>query len=429
VIGISVIGLSHRTARVEVRERFALDAEARAELARQVCAEDGVHEALVLSTCNRTEIYAVGAPGLDVELPNERLRELLLAAGRESGAAPSDFAIRIGADAVTHAFEVAAGLDSMVLGETQILGQVKQAYQEAVDTGHVGPGLRKLFPTAFRLAKRAHTETAISEGAASVGSIAVELAGKVFGDLDRRTVLLLGAGDTGETIALALGERKVARLWIAGRGEERSARLAERCAAQSLPLEVALAGLAEADIVLTAAHTPTRDFLLAHDRLAAAIAARRGGPLLVVDVGVPRNVDPAARDLADLFLYDLDDLESVAEETRRRRRGEVVRAEAILAEGIDAFAAWWRAAAGVAPLLRDLHARLEETRRRELARTLEKIPQEHHAVIERFSRSLLDKLLQAPTIELRRGDDALHKQLDVVRKLFGLRQGGGGDEP
>lgn len=418
--GVCAVGLSHRTARVDVRERFALDPDARMRVARSVRDLEGIAECVVLSTCNRTEIYAAAANGLDRDLPSERIVEILLAEGGNSGAAASDFFELHGEQAVAHALSVATGIDSMVLGETQILGQMKQAFQDAVAAGTVGPAFQKLFALAFRFAKRAHTETAISEGQASVGSIAVELAAKVFADLERRTVLLLGAGDTGETVAVAMAEKKIARMWIAGRGLERSSKLAERTGAVPLPLDQAIDRMSEADIVLTAASPPDGSFLLTKSRLERAAEEKRGEPLLVIDVGVPRNVDPAARDLADLFLYDLDDLESVAEETRRRRKQEVKKVEAILEYGVLQFAEWWTASQGVGPLLRELHANFDATRKRELERTLKQIPSEHHETIDRLTRSLVDKLLQSPTIELRRGGEQLKERMDVIRRLFGL---------
>ncbi len=418
--GVCAVGLSHRTARVEVRERFALDAEARRLVTRRVKEIEGIQEAVVVSTCNRTEVYAAGKPGIDQELPAERIRDLLLESRADSGATAEDFRILHGEEAISHAFLVAAGIDSMVLGETQILGQVRDAFLEAVDGGFVGASFQRLFPAIFKLAKRAHSETKISQGQASVGSIAVELASKVFEDLERRSVLLLGAGDTGETIAVSMHDRKVARLLIAGRGIERSSRLATRVSGVALDIDVALERLAEVDIVLTAASPKGDAFLLDRARLEAAIDQRRGRPLIAIDVGVPRNVDPAARDLDDFFLYDLDDLESVAEETHRRRKNEIKKVEAILASGVRAFVEWWSASAGVAPLVRELHQKAEETRLRELERTLAHLPKEHHAAVERLSKSLVDKLMQAPTIELRRGGDELKAEIGLLRRLFGL---------
>jgi glutamyl-tRNA reductase len=425
---VAAIGLSHKTARVEVRERFALDTAARRALVSRLLAMPGVAESVVLSTCNRTEVYVVGRAGGDESLPVEPIRDALIAIGNGAGARASDFSVLEGEAAVRHAFAVAAGLDSLVLGETQILGQVRGAFQEAVDCGAVGASFQRLFPAVFKAAKRAHTETAISEGQASVGSIAVELAAKVFADLESRTVLLIGAGDSGETIAVSLHERRVGRLLIAGRGVERSSRLAERVSGVALPLDAALGRLADADIVLTAATNSDGDYLLPRASLQRALEARKGAPLLVVDVAVPRNVDPVARDLSDLFLYDLDDLEAVAADTRRRRQKEVRKVESLLEEGVRAFAEWWGVSATIAPLVRELHAQADATRRRELERTLAQLPSEHHAAVERFSRSLTDKLLQGPTIELRRGGTGLRERLDLVRRLFGLGRSDTEDE-
>jgi glutamyl-tRNA reductase len=419
---VVAIGLSHKTAGVEVRERFALDEAARRKLAVELHALPGVRESVLLSTCNRTEIYLAGGDDDSPALPVDVIRDRLLEIGNGSGARASDFEVRLDEAAVRHAFAVASGLDSMVLGETQILGQVRGAFQESVAAGCVGPTFSRLFPDAFRLAKRAHAETAISQGQASIGSIAVELASKVFDDLERRSVLLLGAGETGETIAVSLHDRKVARLLIAGRGLERSSRLADKVHGVALSQDDALARLDQVDIVLTAASPERGEFVLDASRLEHALDARRGEPLLIIDVGVPRNVAPGSRDLADLFLYDLDDLEAVAEETRRRRAKEAKKVEAMLEAGVAAFSRWARESEHVGPLLRDLHARIEETRRSELERTLAQIPKEHHAAVERMSRSLVDKLLQAPTIELKKSGAELGDKLSFVRRLFGIEK-------
>ncbi len=418
---IAVVGVSHRTASVEVRERVALDVPDRAEVTRRVLGVDGVREAVVLSTCNRTEVYAAGEPGSEDALPAARLVDAfrdLKDPGRELP--DGTFVTFDGREAVAHALSVAAGLDSMVLGETQILAQVRDAYDEAVELRSVGPTFRRLFPASFRVAKRAHTETRISAGAASIGSIAVDLAAKVFDDLERRTVLLIGAGETGGTVARALKQRRVARVWITGHGIERATHLAERIGAHALPREDAYRRLHEADIVLAAAAPSGGDYVLAADDVARAMRGREGPHLLLIDVGVPRNVDPAAADLGDVFLYDLDDLEALADATRRRREGEVPRVLRFVERELAAFADWWGAARELDPLLRQLHGRFDSIRGRELARAIGRIPKEHHESVELFSRVLIDKLLQTPTRRLKGGGERLGGFAKTLRELFEL---------
>ncbi len=425
--GIAVAGVTHRTAPVEVRERFALGAEGRSEVARRVLALAPVREAVVLSTCNRTEVFAAAAPGQDEALPGMALIDESPAG---NGADPRGFfRLLEGHEALAHVLSVSAGLDSMVLGETQILGQVRHAYEEAVAAGQVGPVFRRLFPASFRVAKKAHTLTEISCGAASVGSVAVELAGKVFEDLSRSTVLLLGAGDTAATIAKTLVERRVKRLLISGRGEERARALAERLGGQALPFEDARQSLAEADVILTAAAPLDGRFVLGVDEVQGALPARRVRQLLIIDVGVPRNVDPRVAGLADVFLYDLDDLQSLEEATRRRRQREVPKVERFVAQEIAVFREWWSSARSLGPLLRALHQRFDEILGRELDRTLPRLPEEYRGAVEVFSRSLVDKLLQAPTIRLRQGGERLDEMARLVRELFDLQDGGRGDAP
>lgn len=428
--GVVVVGISHKTASVELRERFALDSAAREQLARAVREALGVDEVLVLSTCNRTEVYAGALPSRERELEGGAIRELLLRLRPETGAdgAAALFELR-GLDAVEHAFEVACGLDSMVLGESQILAQLRQAFDEAAAREAIGPAFQELFSSAFRVAKRAHTETAISHGAASIGSVAVELAAKVFDDLASRTVLLLGAGDTGETIARALAERHVGKLRIAGRTVERSSRLAAQFQAEAMELSAALERFGDADIVLTAAAPPAGQYLLDLARVRRGLAARRGDELLLVDVGVPRNVEPAVKDLPDVFLYDLDDLHAVADATLERRQREAAKVKKFIAAAAEAFAAWWRTDLGMAPFLRLFHGHFERVRRRELERALSRLPAEHRELVERFSRSLVDKLLQAPTIKLRNGLGESAAARDLLRELFDLAREESGEEP
>lgn len=414
-----MVGVSHRTAPVHIREQIALDADGRNGLCGRL-AHVGCVESVVVSTCNRTEIYAVVDPpasGIEAAI-------IALLSDRPAGLngtvfEPSLFEVLEGKDAVRHAYEVACGLDSLVLGETQILAQLRQAYDAAQAQATLGPLLRRMFPATFQVAKKVHTETSISVGAASVGSIAVELAAKIFDDIDRRTALLFGAGDTGETVARALVDRKVARLWIAGHGTQRAAALAERLGAVALPREEAMSRLVDADIVLTAAAPQDGSYLLTPEMIEQTVARRRR-ELLIIDVGVPRNVDPNVADVANVFLYDLDDLESVAADTRRRRQREVPKARALVDRGVEAFLGWWRTAEDVGPLLRDLHGHFAAVAERELARTRARLPGEHHAAVESLTRSLIDKLLQGPTLYLKQRPDDLAEVERLLRRMFNL---------
>lgn len=419
MIGLLALGMNHASAPVEVRERFALHPLARGQLLNVLLQGRGVREMAVLSTCNRTEIYLGSTEGpIEPDAVLDALFQLRpLLPGEDRHAL---FRVYRGEEVARHALRVAAGLDSLVLGETQILAQMRQAYDESVARGAAGPRLHRLFAAAFKVAKRAHSETEISAGAASVGSIAVELAAKVFDDLERRSVLLLGAGDTGETIARTLCERRVAELTIAGRGGARAADLAERFGARSVPLEQAHALLSRVDIALTAAAPPPGSYALTRSDLERALEGRRKGQLLLIDVGVPRNVEPAARQLSDVFLYDLDDLVAVSEKTRRRREKEAPKVEAFVEQELASFRAWLASAADVGALARELRERFEAIGARELERTLARVPAEHRPAVEAFARSLVDKLVQAPVIRLKQGELKATEPADLVRELFGL---------
>ena len=418
--GLIVVGISHKTAPVELRERVALDADGREALSRRLVSSADVSEAVVLSTCNRTEVYAA-VEEATLDAAAAAIIGQLAPRNGSPVALESSFRVLDGASAVRHACEVASGVDSLVLGETQILGQVRGAFDEAVAHGTAGPLLRRMFSATLQVAKRAHTDTAISAGAASIGSIAVELATKIFDDLHRRTALLLGAGETGATIAQALVDRRVGRLLIAGRGEERASALAGRLdGAVAIPLDGALERMGEVDIVLTAAAPADGRYVLSADDLHAANKARQGRDLLCIDVGVPRNVDPAAADVPDLFLYDVDDLEGVAEQTRRRRRGELPRVRALIDRAVDGYLGWLTTTTDVGPLIRALHGRFHEVSRQELDKTLSRLPREHHDAVARFAKSVVDKLLQRPTLRLKERPDDLAELDRTLRRLFDL---------
>lgn len=422
--GLGWIGVSHRTASVEVREQLSLDREGRDAVSGMLRGITGVTETCVLSTCNRTEIY-VGLSDPTSPWARSASAWLLDRADRAGTAVDVNvLRTRDGMDVARHAFAVAAGLDSLVLGETQILAQLRRAFEEAEQRETVGPLLRRLFPNAFRAAKAAHTETRISAGAASVGSIAVDLAAKVFDDLHRRTALLIGAGETGATIARALHERKIGRLLISGRGHERAAALAAQLDASAVPADELARWFPEVDVLLLAARPIGGEYVIGPDHPGLQ---QRGRPLLAVDVGVPRNIDPALADRTNIFLYDLDDLEAVSLETRRRRQAEVPKVERILGRSIAAFEQWWTSHRDVGPLVRALHAQAGEVLKAELDRTLSKLPTEHHAAVIRLGQSLVSKLLQHPTVELRRGAAGFLERAQLIRQLFGLPPDGTGD--
>ena len=395
---LSLVGVSHHVAPVELRERVALTPERAATLAR------ALGDAVCLSTCNRTELYLAGDDGSRAlssleELAGEPLRSVAYRMHDEAAAA--------------HLFRVSAGLDSLIPGESEILGQVRAAYHAAAP----GPLLDRVFRQALQLGKRVRTETAIGEAPASVPAAAAALAAQVFGDLRGRAVLLVGAGRIGELAAASLSARGAAIAYVATRSRASATALAERFGARPLTLAEIPRALAEVDVVLSSTSSPGT--IIA----AADIPARRHHPLFFIDIAVPRDVEPAVHERPGCFVYDIDDLEAVVAETLAGRLVEAERAEQLVAEEAERFREW-HASLDVVPALTSLRARAEEIRSAELAR-LPQLPPEARAAVEAATAQMLNKLLHLPTVRMKEaaasGDGG--EYADAIRHLFGL------DEP
>jgi glutamyl-tRNA reductase len=409
-----LVGVSHHRAPIEVRERVALSPRDAGELSDTLAAEAG--EAVCLSTCNRTELYLAHERAAEAESLARRTLESLAgpAAGELGGAV---YRLRDEAAAL-HLFRVAAGLDSMVPGEGEILGQVRVAYE----SGAPGPFLDRLFREALHVGKKARTETAIGESPASVSAAAAALAQQVFGELGGRRVLVIGAGKISELAARNLVSRGAEIAFVANRTSERAEELARRFGAQPLALERIGAELGSADVVVSSTGSPS--LVVRREDVAAALPARRGRPLFLIDLAVPRDLDPAIHELEGCFLYDIDDLESVVAESLSGRRREAERAEGIVAAGADRFRSW-QASLDVVPAIASLRARAEEIRAAELARVdnrLSRLSDAERSAVEAVTAQIVNKLLHLPTVRMKQAavtaDGVLYA--DAVRHLFGL---------
>jgi glutamyl-tRNA reductase len=323
------IGLSHHTANVATREQFA-----GAATAESIVREAGCTEALLLSTCNRVEVYAISQRRISTD---EIARCLI----RKIDIDPHDYAppfYRYEAEkCVQHLFRVASALDSMVIGESEILGQAKKAYESARTSGAVGPYLHRLFQRAFRVAKQVRTHTDIARGAVSVGSVAVDLAQRIFGKLSDCKVLVLGAGETSERTARALISRGVSDLRVSNRSMDRAGELAQAVGGRAVPFDEWPAQCREIDILITSTSSETP--LLTPDKLAPMLRARLDRPLFIIDIAVPRDVDSSVNEMQGVYLYDIDSIRSVAEQSLALRRQQVVAAEAIVAQHVTDFLA------------------------------------------------------------------------------------------
>ena len=411
-MSLYVLGINHQTAPVALRERVAFGPDALAPALQALRRLPGVREAVLLSTCNRTELYA-HADGDDQALAD------WLAAHPGAGSDLHAYLYRHrDADAVRHLFRVASGLDSLVLGEPQILGQVKQAWTAARAAGTLGGPLDRLFQQSFATAKRARTDTRIGANPVSVASVAVRLAEENFARPSESTVLLIGAGETIELAARHLVDAKVQRLLVANRTLAHAQALASRHGGIALPLEQLDRHLAEADIVLSA--TASRTPILHRAQVEQALRARRHRPMLLLDLAVPRDIDHAVSGLHDVFLYTVDDLERAIEDNRRSRREAARQAEAIIELQTTRFLEQWQAAGRQQPLLQ-LRAHGEAARAEALAKARQQLAAGMPAekALELLAHTLTNRLLHAPTVALREavrsGDAELAR---AVGKLF-----------
>lgn len=323
-----VLGLSHRTSPVEVRERFAIADSKIPEALAQLRGSGRADEAVILSTCNRVELYAATAS--DDSSSCAALRDFLVSSRNDATGLDREIYVLREPHSLEHLFKVACGLDSMVLGETEILGQLKKAYDLALQHGHTGGRLNKAFQRAFNVAKHVRTQTNIQRGSISIASVAVELAEKIFSSLADRTVLVIGAGETSEKTAKALLSRGVERILISNRCGERAEVLAANLGGRALPFDSWESDFAGVDIILSSTSAP--HYILNRARLAPLLKLRGSKPLLVIDIAVPRDVEPEVNLLPNVFLYNIDDLQAIADRYLQQRREEISRCESIIRE-------------------------------------------------------------------------------------------------
>jgi glutamyl-tRNA reductase len=416
---IVVVGLNHETAPVAVREALAFPKERLGDALVRVREEAGLGEAMILSTCNRVEVYARSSATAS---PSEAIASFLAAFhGKTPGEVEPHLYKLEGEAAVRHAFRVAASLDSMVLGEPQILGQVKEAYEAAEKAGSLGAVLNALRNRSISAARRARTETAIGRNAVSVSHVAVELARKIFGELRDRAVLLVGAGKMSHVAARQLVQSGARATVLGGRTFEKAEQLAAALGGRAAPFDDLRKELARADIVVSGTGAP--GVVIHREDVEAAQASRRGRPLFVIDIAVPRDVAADVARVSNVFLYDLDDLHTVAEANLRERKKEAAAAEAILEHEIREFLEW-RRSLEVVPLLVELRRRADEIRRTEIEkarRRLGPLTPEQESALEAATAAIVNKLLHGPTVHLKQmAGNGQAEHVGFIRKLFGL---------
>ena len=412
-MALLTLGLNHRTAPLSVRERLAFHTEELRRALTDLASSGQVYEAAILSTCNRTEIYCQS------DTPDAAVR--WLADYRQ--VAGSDFSPYLythpGREAVRHTFRVASGLDSMVLGEPQILGQMKEAVRIARETGTLGVTLDKLFQNAFSVAKDVRSTTAIGENIVSMAAAAVRLAGRIFERLSEQQVLFIGAGEMIELCAAHFSAQQPKRLVVANRTLDRGRALAERFGATAIRLEEVGERLHEFDIVVTC--TASQLPILGLGLVERAIRARRRRPMFMVDLAVPRDIEVEVAALDDVFLYTVDDLAQVIESGREARQTAVDGAESIVHARVECCCGWLESRQSV-PLIRALRDGAERSRRHEVEHALKRLARGEapEAVLEQLSQRLTNKFLHAPTQALGQSDAGREEMHAVVRRLFGL---------
>ena len=422
---ILLIGVNHTTAPVSLRERLAISGTQLTEALACFGQSNGnrpvpFSEGVILSTCNRLEIYAV------TDDPDRGREALIQFLSRNRRVRPEEFVdslyVKHDAEAVTHLARVACGLDSMVVGEPQILGQVTDAYQTALSRQATGPVLNTLFRHAIQAGKRARTETNISRYATSVPSAAAALAEQEMGALDGRVVLVMGAGEMGRIAARALATRGASSLIVANRTYERGLMLARELGGQAMTFDRQAEALARADVVVTATDAP--HVLVTPKKVATAMAQRPHRPMLIIDIAVPRDADPAVAEIPGVRLFDIDDLQDVVNGNLEAREREIPCVEAIAAEEAAAFMRWFRAL-DVVPTIADLRRQAEAVKAQELDKALRRLGNlgdREREVVCALAHGLVNKLLHQPTVRLKQhaiqGDGYLYT--GVVRELFGL---------
>jgi glutamyl-tRNA reductase len=400
-MNLVLVGTSHRLAPVEVRERIAVDTDGAAALAARLA---GTGESVCLSTCNRTEVYLAAEDGEDaVRRATRALAELARVDEREL----EPYLYRLEHEAaVVHLFRVAAGLDSLVPGEGEILGQVRTAFEH----GTVGPFLDRLFRDALHTGKKVRTETAIAESPGTTSSAAAALAAQVFGDLDGSSIAIVGAGKIGTLAARRLIKRGATLTFVANRTTARAQLLADALGGATIPFDRLREALASADILVASTSSP--ELVLTKDDVDAALAARKGRPLLLIDLAVPRDLDPTINELPDCYLYDIDDLEAVVQETLTGREAEFAQAEAITVAEAARFREWL-AARDVAPLIASIRERADEIRRGELARAsgrLAGLSENERKAVESLTNQIVNKLLHEPIVRLKEAAAAAERR-------------------
>jgi glutamyl-tRNA reductase len=426
---LTLVGLSHKTAPVEIREKLTFPANVQASALAALTSMPAVSEALIVSTCNRTEIYAVTVAGYDG--PGAIIDFMCDYHDLDRHDLVRSLYISQGEAVVHHLFRVVASLDSMVLGEAQILGQVKEAYEHSFESGGSQRIFNKLFRQSFEVGKRVRTETDIGENAVSISYAAVELAKKVFDSLEGRTILVVGAGKMSELTAKHLVCNGVDRVFVANRTYERAVELADKFEGTAIPYDELFERIADADIVISS--TAATGYVITKNEVAAARKGKRRGPLFLIDIALPRDIEPDVNDLADVYVYNIDDLNGVVSSNLEERMREAERAEVIIGEEMAAFEAWLESME-VVPTVAAMRNKAEAIRQAELEKAIKRLgglSEKELATVDALTASIVNKMLHGPTQRLKQvaTEKDGYAYVETARMLYGLDSNPEGKSP
>ncbi len=415
---VLIVGLNHTTAAVEVREKLAFNGPKLEQGLREIHALPEVHEAVILSTCNRVELYTCVS---DEEAASGAIMDFISGFhGIERELLDSSLYFHTGTSAVSHAFRVASSLDSMVVGEAQILGQLKDAFQFALEQKSTGVLLNKLIKKSISVAKRVRTETRIAENAVNISSAAVDLAKKIFKELTGRSVLLLGAGDMAELAARHLVSNGVRDIAVANRTYSSGCQLAQGMDGRAVRMEDFIEEMTSSDIVICSTGAP--EYVLDHKQMKGVMKARKQKPVFLIDISVPRNIDPKINNLENVYLYDVDDLQGVADAGLESRRKEADKGEAIVSEEIETFLRW-QSSLDAKPTIIALRRHAEEISRQEISKLngkLEGLTSEQKKAVEQLAMSIVNKLVHPPTAALKEDSEDKDELIAMIKRLYGL---------
>ncbi len=418
-MNIIAISINHRTAPVEIREAVYLSNEEIKNLTQKI-KDTLLSEGLVVTTCNRTEIYGIPA---NQSINHEEIQTALLNQKLVGGLKAEHFQYFSSANAIKHLFSVAAGIDSLLIGDNQIFKQVKDSFQTAEELNFSGFLMKRIFDSAVKAGRRAITETAISEGAVTVSYAAVQLIEKIFSHLNKKSALVIGAGETGEIAAKHLRERGIGNLTITNRTYERAEKLAENLSAKILPFANFKESLHEFDIVLSA--TSSNDLILTKDDVATAMKKRNYNSLVLMDIAIPRDIDPASKNIDYVFYNDIDSLNIIVQQNLAKRKEEIPKVEKIIEEELESFLSWLNSLE-VAPTIKSLRDHFEAIRIEEFEKNKNRFSKEDQEKVEIITKKIINKILHTPTVELKKfsenvaSSDEAAQKISILRELFGM---------